>query len=137
MEKNFYLTKLEKKYQHTRWKKAIIKSRGNDYEYLLDVLNDAKECNIKEKVSSKYYSCAKFIRDFYLLTKYNFKKRDSWFITCCRAYPEICGGVCCCNKNTYCNCDDAPKNKINIDLCRNDRCYIFKFQSNKKFDILW
>jgi len=136
---HFDLTNLEKKYQHKRWKRAINKSRGNDYLFLLSVLKDAKEGRYVSEIGSRYYSCAKFIRDFYLMEKYKFKKEDIWYHTCCQSFPRICGGVCCCKKyNRFeCSCEYIPRNSIHIDNCYEDRCNIFKFKNHHKFNLMW
>lgn len=142
MFSNFDLSKLENKYQHKRWKRAVYKGRGNDYDFLLNVLADAENGYEIKKIGSKYYSCAKFVRDFYLPTKYKFRKEEIWLHTCCRAYPNICHGKCCCDDigAPDCNCENIPtKNIVHIDNCYNDGCKIFKFQpkNHKKFNLLW
>jgi len=119
-----------------RWTVALKKGSGNDYELLQSVIKDSNECK-KVLSSGKYYSCAKFVRDTF--GKF-FTKEDHYIQTCCRAYPNICGGVCCCEKlsidDDECKCNILPKKMKNIGLCYNDSCRFVEYKS-KKFYIKW
>ena len=117
----FNLTLVENKYSHSKWKKALVKQRGKNYDFFKKVIEDAK---VKKRVLIKggtYYSCAKFIAQIYVVLQYKFRKNPNIKITCCRAYPRICNGKCCKdnwynytinhgdNEDYYCGCYNLLK----------------------------
>jgi hypothetical protein len=117
-----------------KWKRAIILGHGDDYDFLTSVVCDAKQ---KESMDyySKYYQCAKFIRYYHMLN-YKFKKTAITYKTCCKAYPEDCGGKCC-GRSIECQCDIIPDTYNKIDNCYNDCCAIYRYKSRREFTISW
>jgi hypothetical protein len=120
-----------------RWNVALDKEKGNDYDMLQRIINDA---NNKRKIlcHGQYYSCAKFVRDKY--HKF-FTKEDIYNVTCCNAYPKICGGNCCRHlryiDKDECGCNIIPKRATRLDNCYEDCCRFIRIKNNRKFYISW
>lgn len=132
-----YVVNKSDKKRINRWKRAIKFGKGDDYDFLMDVINDAKQKESCESYS-KYYQCAKFIRD-YNTGNYKYTKKDIFDITCCKAYPDICGGVCCRwgMLSVECQCDIIPEKYKKLDNCYDDCCAIYLIKTNHRFTIRW
>lgn len=125
---------------------------ANDKKMFDIILHPRKQQTILEKVlmdaelgkevltkGGNYWKCAKFIKQYHKF--YTFKRKPFGGVTCCNAYPEICGGICCMSKRPYfeegCGCYRRPQNSKHIDNCYDDCCMIFKFESKRKFYLQW
>jgi hypothetical protein len=143
IKEDFNLTKVEAGYRYKIWVKALNKKHSNKREFMEKVLQDAKEGRIVTVKGGLYYSCARFIKKYH--KSYTFVKTQHWFITCCYAYPEDCGGKCCkaqhwqrfIGEEDGCGCDYLPRSSIHLKNCYDDCCNIVKIISRRKFDLSW
>lgn len=120
-----------------RWKRAIKSGSEQDWDwyFLQSVINDAKAKETRESYT-KYYQCAKFIRDYYIGEEFKYTKEPIAIYTCCRAYPDICGGSCC-SGSADCQCDMISDKWKKTDNCWDDCCAIYKSYHPRKFTIKW
>jgi len=130
----FIINKSDKK-SVNKWKRAILKSDGRDYEFLINVCNDTLSKKEVESYS-KYYQCAKFIKNHHK-SNYKYIKIADTMMTCCRAYPDICGGVCCRDDYDNCHCDDIPEKHEKLGNCYDDCCAMYNIKHRRKFSIIW
>ena len=131
---SFDMVRLKEAHVCRRWRRALEKQYGSSFDYLLKVLEDAKNKITVRLQGKRYRSCATFIKDFY--TGITFEIKDISLTTCCRAYPKICGGICCKKKN-FCRCNKISggiccfsggvhSRYEHINNCNNDCCKIIK-----------
>lgn len=142
---DFDLTCVESGYKYKIWVKALNNKGTNKRKFMEKVLQDAEEGKIVSLKGGLYYSCARFIKKYH--KSYTFVKTSHEYITCCYAYPKVCGGVCCFDKNRYvagdgsqddgCGCGRLPRNKIHLRNCYDDCCNIVRIKSKRKFDLSW
>ncbi len=108
----------------------------NKKELFEKILTDAllnKEVLIK---GGSYYKCAKFIKKYH--TQFTFTKRTYSFVTCCNAYPKVCGGQCCSHLNyNECGCYKFPRGAEHVRNCYDDCCQIKKITSKRYFYLQW
>jgi hypothetical protein len=143
---DFDLTNVEPGYRYKIWVKALNSKHTHKREFMEKVLQDAKEGKILTIKGGLYYSCARFIKKYH--NRYTFVKTSYDYVTCCYAYPEICGGVCCRAKyrqkyitsddnGEVCGCDYLPSSSVHLRNCYDDCCNIVKIISKRKFDLSW
>lgn len=136
---------------HTTLRREILKHQKLGYESLKfkKVLDDAENGRTVRVKGGDYYRMCKFIQRYH--TKYHYNKlRPEPVIkyTCCRDYPEWCGGNCCSDENGCFNylreegCSGCSKilkkhkekNILGRWLSYGDCCRTFKIRT---FDRRW
>jgi len=140
--RNFDLTSVEMGHRYRIWQKTILGENSFDpkTKFLLQVLKDAEQGKrVEVRGGRLYYSCARFIKKYH--NTYTFTKTPLEIITCCNAYPRICGGECCSSTGydlmDNCGCNKLPTKAKHIDNCYNDCCQIIKIRHNRKFVLTW
>jgi hypothetical protein len=122
-----------------RWKRAIKRGSGPDYVFLHSVLVDAKEKQ-EQPSYSKYYQCAKFIRD-YNIGDYKYRKIQTIQYACCRQFPDACVNYektgLHCSKDRECKCFDIPDSWEKYGNCFDDCCVLYKKKHSRRFIIKW
>lgn len=144
--------------KNKRWIKILTNKRGNYYNLFLRVLQDAKNGTSLIVKGGSYYSCAKFINSYHKY--YRYYKSSYEYVTCCNAYPKVCGGECCGSNKDNNNspnsgmniltrreidrrkcflCDHCllPPSAEHIRNCANDCCRIVRIKSKRKFRLTW
>lgn len=118
-----------------KWVRAV-RGQCNQLALFTRVMEDAiagKEVLVK---GGSYYQCAKFIAKYHRAL--TFTKREYSYITCCNAYPKICGGTCCreLKLGEECGCWKLPKSE-HIRNCYDDCCNVVKVVSRRHFYLQW
>lgn len=114
-----------------RWKRAIIKGSGKDFEALQELLS-MNDTNF-HRLSNRKYRALLFCR---AMLGWKITKKPIFLKTCCRRYPLECGGVCCSDLDLECQCDEIDQNSKRIvfqDNCYDDCCVLMTIRDNKKF----
>ena len=126
-----------------RWIKIITK-KGSIVSpasrLFVIVMDDARNGRTVLTKGGSYYSCARFIKKYH--KSFSFKKSKYEFVTCCNAYPQECGGVCCKRLRiqegrSECSCEALPQSVKHLNNCYDDCCKVFRYSSKRKFYISW
>ena len=133
-------------YKTRRWIRALNLGYGRDYCMLQQVVEDAEQ-KVEIVISGgSYYSCAKFIQNYYV-DRFSFKKKKNFDLTCCRAYPKICHGHCCETRYDDCLCNHRVpkrckavlhKNGIGSVFCSEaECCKMYMVKNLRLFRLIW
>jgi hypothetical protein len=144
LHEQFDLTHVEIGHRYRVWLKTILDNHlgSPKGQMLLRVLQDAAEGQrveirgLNEHAGRLYYSCARFVKRYHRW--YTFTKSPSVVITCCHAYPRICGGRCCHHSaDGDCQCHRLPTNAIHMGNCYDDCCHFVKIRCHRAFMLHW
>lgn len=140
------LSKIENKFYHSKWNKILRKNNQDEISYLNNVIDDAINKNEIE-YNTKYYSCAKFIRD---TGNYKFKKiqKYKYYV---QTFEDEFDKTYISNIYEKCVCINSNKLHYNnhnhyniyyndvsgsvIENCTNNCCKLYK--KNYNFNIKW